>query len=142
MTPADLKKKLTPRRMLWVGLPSLAVLVLVALGMGRKKDPTFFTARVEKGDVMAIVQATGTINAVTSVLVGSQVSGTIEKLYVDFNSRVDKGQKIAQLEPSLFSRGPHLHDRLQERGVIQGSGLDVDDAVERSRLMVDARAAL
>jgi len=49
-----------------------------------------------------VVQATGTINAVTTVQVGSQVSGTIQTLFADFNSHVKKGQVIAQIDPSLF----------------------------------------
>ncbi len=102
MNFTDWKQKLTRRRILWLGVPALLLLLLVGVGMVRKNSPTFFTARIERGDVVSVVQATGTINAVTSVLVGSQVSGTIEKLYVDFNSRVKKGQVIAQIEPSLF----------------------------------------
>jgi len=49
-----------------------------------------------------VVEATGTINAVTTVQVGSQVSGTVSRLYADFNSRVNRGQVIAQIDPSLF----------------------------------------
>jgi HlyD family secretion protein len=60
------------------------------------------TSTVQRGDIRAQVEATGTINAVTSVQVGSQVSGTIAKLYVDFNSQVKKGQLIAELDPTLF----------------------------------------
>jgi HlyD family secretion protein len=57
---------------------------------------------VQRGDIRAQVEATGTINAVTSVQVGSQVSGIIAKLNVDFNSQVKKGQLIAELDPTLF----------------------------------------
>jgi HlyD family secretion protein len=58
---------------------------------------------VEIGDIQNLVVATGTVNPVTTVEVGSQVSGRIEKLYVDYNSRVKAGQIIAQLEQSLFT---------------------------------------
>ncbi len=102
MNLTDWKNKLARRPVLWIGIPALLILVVVAVGMGRRKDATYFTARVEKGDVLSVVQATGTINAVTSVQVGSQVSGMIQKLNVDFNSRVKKGQVIAQIEPSVF----------------------------------------
>jgi HlyD family secretion protein len=57
---------------------------------------------VETGEIQQVVEATGTINAVITVQVGSQVSGTIAKLYVDFNSHVKKGQLIAQIDPPLF----------------------------------------
>jgi len=57
---------------------------------------------VQKGDIQNVVQATGTINAVTTVQVGSQVSGTIQTLFADFNSHVKKNQVIAQIDPALF----------------------------------------
>lgn len=66
------------------------------------KKTQYFTATASRGDVRSIVEATGTINAVTSVQVGSQVSGTISELLVDFNSRVKKGQVIARIDPSLL----------------------------------------
>src|ERR1700687_1008871 len=81
------------------------VLLLVAAGywkFGNRTDTQYFTAKVEKGDITQVVQATGTINAVTTVQVGSQVSGTIQKLFVDFNSQVKQGQVIAQIDPSIF----------------------------------------
>ncbi len=90
------------RWLLWLGLAVVGVGGSVAYSQTRKQDTTFFNAKVETGDVVSIVQATGTINAVTSVVVGSQVSGNIDKLYADFNSQVKKGQVIARIEPSLF----------------------------------------
>ncbi len=90
------------RTWIWV----LAILVIVggiaAFRLTRKTDPEFFTAKVEKGDIRQVIEATGTINPVTSVQVGSQVSGMISKLYVDFNSKVTKGQVIAEIDPKLF----------------------------------------
>src|SRR5205807_6058455 len=60
----------------------------------------YYTAKVEKGDISQVVQATGTINAVTTVQVGSQVSGTIAKLFADFNTQVTKDQVVAQIDPA------------------------------------------
>ncbi|HYN14845.1 MAG TPA: efflux RND transporter periplasmic adaptor subunit [Terriglobales bacterium] len=80
----------------------LAVAVFAAFTLGRGTQQQFFTSKAELGSIHDTVQATGTINAVISVQVGSQVSGTISKLYADFNSKVKKGQVIAQIEPSLF----------------------------------------
>jgi len=64
--------------------------------------PTVNTAAVTRGDVVDTVGATGTLQAVTTVQVGTQVSGTIHFLYADFNSLVRKGQILARLDPSLF----------------------------------------
>lgn len=93
---------LIKRGWIWV----LAILVVVAafaaLRFTKKTDPDYFTAKVEKGDIRQVIEATGTINPVTSVQVGSQVSGMISKLYVDFNSKVTKGQVIAEIDPKLF----------------------------------------
>ena len=64
--------------------------------------PQFTTAAVSRGDVVDAVEATGALEAVTTVQVGTQVSGTIKSLFADYNSQVKKGQIVAELEPSLF----------------------------------------
>ena len=69
---------------------------------GAAAEPALTTAAVSRGDVVQSVKATGTLEAVTTVQVGSQVSGTIAALLADFNSQVKKGQVVARLEPSLF----------------------------------------
>ena len=79
-----------------------AVVAVAAFTLKGKEKQQYFTSTVSKGDISDVVEATGTINAVTTVQVGSQVSGTIMNLYADFNSRVKKGQVIAKLDPSLF----------------------------------------
>jgi HlyD family secretion protein len=66
------------------------------------KSPPYRTAKVERGDVTRAISATGTLNAVTTVQVGSQVSGTIQEILVDYNSRVRKGQVIARIDPRIF----------------------------------------
>src|SRR5688572_29639860 len=63
---------------------------------------TPMTARVTRGNVVDTVDATGTVQPVTTVQVGTQVSGTIKSLFADFNTKVRRGQVIAVLEPSLF----------------------------------------
>ena len=65
-------------------------------------DPKFRTAKVERGEISYAVTATGTINPVITVLVGSQVSGTIKALFADFNSQVKQDQVIAQIDPAIF----------------------------------------
>jgi HlyD family secretion protein len=86
----------------------LAAVVLVAGIAGyffykRTPEIQYKTAKIERGMVVSTVAATGNLSAVTTVQVGTQVSGTIQKLYVDFNSRVKKGQSIAEIDPSLFN---------------------------------------
>ena len=81
----------------------LLVMSLMALLFGCKGDgPAYRTEQVSKGDIQQSVTATGTVNAVTTVLVGTQVSGTIKSLYADFNSRVTKGQLIALIDPEML----------------------------------------
>lgn len=76
--------------------------LLFAWGLNRTAPVQHFTAKVERGAIHDVVEATGTINAVITVQVGSQVSGTISKLNVDFNSRVHKGDVVAVIDPALF----------------------------------------
>src|ERR1700686_5925730 len=76
--------------------------VFVAFKFRGQDKPQYFTSKANRGDIREVVEATGTINAVITVQVGSQVSGTISHLYVDFNSRVKKGQVVAQIDPPLF----------------------------------------
>ena len=73
-----------------------------AFRLNQKPEAEYFTAKVEQGDIRQVIEATGTINPVTLVQVGSQVSGMISKLYVDFNSKVTQGQVIAEIDPKLF----------------------------------------
>src|SRR3954452_21056046 len=80
----------------------IAIVAFAAFRSNAKDKAQYFTAAVTRGDVRAVVEATGTINAVTSVQVGSQVSGTISKLSADFNSQVKKGQVVARIDPTLF----------------------------------------
>jgi HlyD family secretion protein len=70
---------------------------------GQQQPPRYLTATVERGAIATTVNATGVVNAVTTVQVGSQVSGTIQKLFVDFNSLVKEGDVIAQIDPALLS---------------------------------------
>ena len=80
----------------------IAIGALAAFKLQSKQTPQYLTEKVQQGDIQNVVQATGTINAVTTVQVGSQVSGTIQTLYADFNSHVKKDQVVARIDPSLF----------------------------------------
>src|SRR2546427_329791 len=69
---------------------------------GPQNGVKYRTGRVERGDITAYVSTTGTLNPVIMVQVGTQVSGTIEKLFADFNSTVVPGQELAQLDQASF----------------------------------------
>ncbi|HEX6880611.1 MAG TPA: efflux RND transporter periplasmic adaptor subunit [Terriglobales bacterium] len=94
--------KLITKRWFWLFGIVLGVAVLAAFVVTRPKPAQYTTTKVAKGDLRDEVQATGTINAVTTVQVGSQVSGTIAEINADFNSKVKKGQVIARIDPSIF----------------------------------------
>lgn len=93
------------RRLMWLG-----VLIVIAGGVyfastrfsGSARELQLITVAVSRGDVIQTIDATGRLEAVTTVQVGTQVSGTIKALRADFNSRVRQGQVVAELEPSLF----------------------------------------
>jgi HlyD family secretion protein len=92
------------KKILLIVVISLCVLAVAGYFFFLKKTPPEYkTAKVERGSVVAMVSATGTLNAVTTVQVGTQVSGTIQKLFVDYNSLVKKGQIIALIDPSIFN---------------------------------------
>src|SRR5712691_9074662 len=87
-------------------LTAVAVVLVVGLAgfyfWGNKASAAeYMTSRVERGSLRNTVTATGTLQAVTTVQVGSQASGTISGLYADFNSIVKKGQVVAQLDPAV-----------------------------------------
>jgi len=84
----------------------LAVLTAASWFILRKTpvEPTatYSLSTVKRGNIISTVSATGTLSPTVTVQVGSQVSGTIQQIYVDFNSKVKKGELIAQIDPSLF----------------------------------------
>lgn len=86
------------------------IVVVIAVGAGlflllggrKQSEPKYRTAKVDRGDVTQTVTATGAVSAVTTVAVGSQVSGIISRLHADFNSQVKKGDPLAELDPTPF----------------------------------------
>src|SRR5262245_52151575 len=96
-------KALLGKKKLLILIGAVAVLALGGLYFwsGQSSAAQYMTARVDRGNLRNTVTATGTLQAVTTVQVGSQASGTISALYADFNSTVKKGQVIAQLDPAV-----------------------------------------
>ncbi|MBT1074890.1 efflux RND transporter periplasmic adaptor subunit [Geobacter grbiciae] len=126
-------------------IPAAAVLVVAGVAayftLNKKPETVFKTAKIERGDIVSTVSATGNLAAVVTVQVGTQVSGTIQKLFVDYNSPVKKGQVIAQIDPSLFSaqveqtRGNYLNAQAN----LQRVRADLADArrnLERNRQLL------
>lgn len=92
------------KRILIIG--AFILLFVVSLGLyfseRSSSEPKYRAETVQRGTIVATVTATGTLSAVTTVKVGSQVSGIISRLYVDFNSKVTKDQLLAELDPTTF----------------------------------------
>lgn len=86
---------------IWIATAAVVLLAVIAWifsGSKKKEEVSFVTEKVAKANIQNSITATGTIEAVTSVTVGTQVSGIVSKLYVDYNSEVKKGQVIAELD--------------------------------------------
>jgi len=126
------------------------VLVAAVLGVGiwgyfyaqaRGNAPKYRMGRVERGPLTAAISATGNLNAVTTVQVGSQVSGQIKELLVDFNSAVTKGQVIARIDPQIFEA--QVNQVTAEVETARAAVLNQTATVEKARADVEnARAAL
>jgi len=95
-----IKKRRTPIGL--VLLLAVGVVVAAFIWGGKASASDYITGKAEKGTVEVTVSATGTVQAVTTVQVGSQVSGTVQELGADFNSQVRKGQVVARLDPAIF----------------------------------------
>lgn len=114
-------------------LGMLALLVAGGLGgvwylSGQPEGAQYRTAKVERGDIAMYVSATGTVNPVITVQVGTQVSGTIEKLFADFNSRVQKGAAVAQLDQAIFRA-----KLAQAEATLEDARADVKNAIANVR---------
>src|SRR5437763_10696081 len=124
-----------------------AVILLVAVGVwgyfyvqSRGQGQGYRLARVERGPLTAAVSATGNLNAVITVQVGSQVSGQIKALFVDFNSIVKKGQVVARIDPDIFEA--KVNQAKADLDSAKAAVLNQQAQIERSRADVDnARAA-
>jgi HlyD family secretion protein len=124
-----------PRWSWFVLAGAVALALIVAAARVRRGETVeYLTAKVEKGEIRDAVESSGTVNAVINVQVGSQVSGTIGKLNADFNSRVRKGEIIAEIDPRLL------------QGAVLQAAADVENAksnvVAARANVVKAKAAL
>ncbi|NLC23500.1 MAG: efflux RND transporter periplasmic adaptor subunit [Oxalobacter sp.] len=97
---ADMPKK--QRLVLIGGVAVLVIIVAAWIMMSGNGQVRYKTAKIEKGTITASVSSSGTVNPVISVQVGSQVSGQIKEIFIDFNSEVTEGQLIARIDPETF----------------------------------------
>ena len=138
------QKLLTRKKYLLFGVVGLAVLSLAGFFFwgGQASAAQYLTAKVERGNLRNTVTATGTLQAVTTVQVGSQASGTISALLADYNSVVKKGQVIAQLDPAVSkAQVDQARANLQQaqaslqqaRATVSNSRAGVSDAKARAQ---------
>jgi HlyD family secretion protein len=125
---------------------AIVLLIIAAIGAGAGAyyirrggaDLQVITAPITRGDIVDTVGATGTLQAVTTVQVGSQVSGNIQWLGADFNSIVKKGQVIARLDPSLFEA--QLQQARANLGQAQANLTKAQSDLERTKVqLLDAQ---
>jgi HlyD family secretion protein len=140
----------------WIGVGAIAVSVgaFVVWAVGDTARVEVTTAAVTAGPIDRVIVATGTLQAVTTVEVGSQVSGNISELDADFNSIVKKGQVIAKLDPSLFqAQLDQAKATLEQaratavraRSDLTGTGVDLLDAQQkytRAKALADQQLEL
>ena len=124
----------------------VAILVLLGGGVafmvkGRGTEgPKYRKEKLDRGDVVATVTATGSLSAVITVQVGSQVSGIISRLYVDFNSNVKKGQLLAELDPTPFQQAVDQQKANLEKAKVQLRDSEISFARQK-RLFAEQLAA-
>jgi len=90
------------KRFIIIGIIIIALILSLIMVKQSKNKVKYETTKIGKNTIVQVVEASGTINPVTTVNIGSQVSGLIKEIYVDFNSQVKKGQLLAQIDTSLF----------------------------------------
>jgi len=124
------------KKLLWAAVVLGAAAGVFLLVGGRKKsEPRYRTAKVDRGDVTQTVTATGFLSAVTTVKVGSQVSGIISALDADFNSRVRKGDLLAQLDPTPFEARAAQSQANLEKAQVELRNADI--ALRRQKKLVE-----
>jgi HlyD family secretion protein len=130
------------KKIIIIGSVVVIALAVVLFFVFKNSDSKqkFVTDKIARGNIKSTVSATGTVNAVTTVQVGTQVSGTIQKLFVDFNSPVKKGQLLAQIDPAIFESqvGQARANLLSARANLEKSQVmlrDTKTTLERNKIL-------
>jgi HlyD family secretion protein len=118
-----------PRRVALLAAAALAAILLLGFWIGgRPQPPQYLSAPVQRGSLTSTVEATGTVNPLTTAPVGSYVSGTVKLVFADFNTRVRAGQVLAQIDPAVYeaqvatARGNLASAEANERHLLAGLG--------------------
>ncbi len=135
------------RRRIVIAASAVALLSAMLLGwraLRKKPELRFETQQADRGPLVAKVTATGTLSALVTVQVGSQVSGTVRQIMVDFNSKVKKGQVIAKIDPQLFQAAVEQAraNLTASRGNLtkaKAQATDADRQARRSRALADQK---
>ncbi|MGZ3899853.1 MAG: efflux RND transporter periplasmic adaptor subunit [Bacteroidia bacterium] len=122
------------------------ILIIIVISMGvwiylkksEVKLPEWKTTKIERGNITVNVTATGSLSALKTVDVGTQVSGIIAKLYADFNSEVKKGQVIAILDTSILAATYEELNSMRQKSIIQLNELKIE--FERQKKLFEANA--
>ena len=131
------------RRIVIAAAVAAAVLLFAGWRVARKPaPPSYQTAAADRGPVVARVTASGTLSALVTVQVGSQVSGRIREVLVDFNSRVRRGQVIARIDPQLFEAAAEQAraNLMAAEGNLlraQAQAIDADRQAKRTRSLAN-----
>ena len=138
---SNVKPSVAVRVRRWLVLLAVLGAIAAAAGFlvqraGRQAEEKYRTENVGRGDIVASVTATGTLSAVTTVLVGSQVSGIISRLHADFNSPVKQGQLLAEIDPTPFQAAVEQHkaDLLQKEVQMRNAEINLH---RQQRLLAD-----
>ena len=107
--------------------------LLIRHFVSAQQTPAFRFTIVERGDIQAFVSATGILNAVTTVSVGTQVSGQVSALFVDFNDHVKKGQLLARIDPTIAQQG--VADAQANLEKVQAQETQASDDQNRNRTL-------
>ena len=126
-------------RALLVAPPIVLLLWMGYVSVGPRSSAQYFTAKVDHGDVSQVVQATGTINPVITVAVGSVVSGNVVKINVDFNTQVKKGDVVAEIDPVPFQMKLSEAEADYQNGVANVASLEAQIETARANV-VNAKA--
>ena len=128
------------KKLIWLGVVlALGVGAIFLLGGRGRSEPKYRTAKVDQGNVTQAVTATGTLSAVTTVKVGSVVSGNVAALHADFNKTVKKGELLAELDPVPFQEKVNQSKAALEKAEVDARNSQI--ALRRQKALWDQQLA-